>query len=155
MKTICLYGFMGCGKSYIGRKIAQELDLSFIDLDDCIGNIPEIFAKCGEKRFRELEFNALRENRADIISLGVGALTNPDAAAFARENAVVIFIDTPFYVCYERIKNDKNRPLAASKTKEELLALYNSRSEHYKNAADYIIKGEEECLSIMRKLKQW
>ena len=154
MKPVYLYGFMGSGKSFIGRKAAQELNLSFIDLDECIGNIPEIFALHGEKHFRELEFNALREANADIISLGGGALTNPDAAAYAKENAVVIFIDTPFEVCYERIKGDKSRPLAASKTKEELLALYDSRSEHYRNAADYIIKGEDECIFIMRKLKQ-
>ena len=154
MKPVYLYGFMGCGKSYIGRKAAQELDLSFTDLDECIGNIPEIFALHGEKHFRGLEFTALKKAKADIISLGGGVLTNPDAAAYAKENAVVIFIDTDFEVCYERIKGDKNRPLAASKTKEELLALYSSRIEHYRNVADYIIKGEEECISLMRKLKQ-
>jgi shikimate kinase len=150
-KPIYLYGFMGCGKSYIARKSG----LDYIDLDKQLGDIPKIFAEHGEKYFRELEFNALKIANADIISLGGGALTNPESAKYAKENAVVVFIDTDFEVCYERIKNDKNRPLAANKSKEELFALYNSRLEHYRNAADYTIKGEDEWLSITQKLRQW
>jgi shikimate kinase len=149
MKPIYLYGFMGCGKSYLARKSG----LSFIDLDEQIGDIPKIFAEKGEAHFRSLELAALKSAKADIISLGGGALTNPEAAKHAKKNAVVVFVDTPFEVCYERIKNDKNRPLAASKTKQELLALYNSRSEHYREVADYVAEGEEACLSIMQELR--
>jgi len=143
-KPILLYGFMGCGKSCIGRKIAQESGLSLVDLDESIGNIPRIFAEHGEEYFRGLEFTALKSAKADIIALGGGALTSPKAAAFARENALVIFIDTPFDTCYERVKNDKSRPLAFSKSKAELLALYESRKEHYINTADYIVKDVYE-----------
>jgi shikimate dehydrogenase len=150
-KPIYLYGFMGCGKSYI----AEKSGLNYIDLDSQLGDIPKIFAEHGEQYFRSLEFSALKTANADIISLGGGALTNPEAAKYAKENAVVVFIDTGFEVCYERIKNDPNRPLAASKTKEELLALYNSRLAHYREAADFTIKGDETCSSITQKLKQW
>jgi shikimate dehydrogenase len=150
-KPIYLYGFMGCGKSYIARKSGFD----YIDLDSQLGDIPKIFAEHGEQYFRGLEFNALQRADSALIALGGGALTSPESAKYAKENAVVVFIDTPFEVCYERIKNDKNRPLAANKSKEELFALYNSRLEHYKNAADYTIKGDETCSSITQKLRQW
>jgi shikimate kinase len=149
-KPVYLYGFMGCGKSYLARKAG----LDYIDLDKQLGNIPEIFAAHGEKYFRSLELAALKTLKAPLISLGGGALTNPEAAEYAKENAVVVFIDTPFEVCFERIKGDKARPLAANKTKEKLLELYNSRLPHYKEVADYIIKGEDEWLSLMQELKQ-
>jgi shikimate dehydrogenase len=152
-KPIYLYGFMGCGKSHYGRKLAREAALRHIDLDERIGNVAEIFAKHGEAHFRALELNALRSAEADIISLGGGALKSAEAAAFARANAVVVFIDTPFETCYERIKGDKSRPLAASKTKDELFTLYESRLLHYREVADYTIKGEDEWLSIMQELR--
>jgi shikimate kinase len=148
-KPIYLYGFMGCGKSFLARKSG----LDYIDLDEQIGDISEIFTAHGEKYFRELELLTLKGLCAPLISLGGGALTNPEAAAYAKENAIVVFIDTPFEVCFERIKGDKARPLAANKTKEKLFELYNSRLEHYREVADYTIKGEEEWLSIMQELK--
>ncbi|MCL2077750.1 MAG: shikimate kinase [Oscillospiraceae bacterium] len=165
MKPIYLCGFMGCGKSYTGRKSARETGIRHIDLDDfLVGRekmeISEIFKKYGEKHFRNLEFEALCEISSEvsefhpaIISLGGGALTNPETAAFAKKNAVVIFIDTPFDTCYERVKNDVSRPNAAGKSKEELFALYKSREEHYKKAADYIkTGGDKEIVSLIKQL---
>ncbi|MCL2637117.1 MAG: shikimate kinase [Oscillospiraceae bacterium] len=151
IKPIYLYGFMGCGKSHLARRSG----LDYVDLDEFIGDIPQIFAEHGEQYFRELELSTLKEVNAPLVSLGGGALTNPETAKYAKENAVVVFIDTDFEVCYERIKGDSSqiRPLAVSKTKEELLALYNLRLPHYREIADYTIKGENEWLSIMQELK--
>ncbi|MDR2559900.1 MAG: shikimate kinase [Oscillospiraceae bacterium] len=162
-KPIYLYGFMGCGKSYLGRKAANAFGLSFVDLDDYIvkregAEIAEIFRKNGKMYFKSLELSALSEVRADIISLGGGALNeSPGAAAYAKKHAVVVFINTDFDACYGRIKSDgaEKRPNAAGKTKEELFALYNSRIEHYREVADYTIKGEDEWSFIMQELKQW
>jgi len=159
-KTFYLYGFMGSGKSYLGRITAAELNLRFVDLDEYIVNrecvqIAEIFGKYGEQHFRKLELTALKEIDTDIISLGGGALTDTDTAAFVRgSGGVVIYIDTPFEVCYERIMNDTSRPLASGKSREELLTLYNSRAGHYKNIADYITKGEDLCSFITQELKR-
>ena len=157
MKPICLYGFMGCGKSYAGHKAASETGLSYLDLDEYIANregisIPEIFSKSGEEYFRSLELSALREVKANIISLGGGALTNHETAAYAKENVIVIFIDTPFEVCYKRIKNDLSRPNAANKTKEELFMLYKSREEQYRNAADYTEKKLNRIINLIKEL---
>jgi shikimate kinase len=159
MKTVYLYGFMGCGKSHTGRRAARTSGAFFADLDEFIKEregmeIAEIFSRHGEKYFRELEFSALSDIEADVISLGGGALTNSEAADFAKKNAVVIFIDTAFEVCYERIANDKSRPKAAGKTKDELFELYQSRLGHYREVADFTLEGEEACLFITRELKQ-
>jgi shikimate kinase len=157
MKPVYLYGFMGCGKSYLGRKAARELGLSFADLDEYIieregMEISEIFAEHGEERFRAVEFAALRELGASIISLGGGALTAPEASEYAKKHAVVVFIDTGFEVCCERVRGDNSRPNAANKTAEELRALYEARAEHYKNAADYTIREEQELISLLNEL---
>ncbi|MCL2697503.1 MAG: shikimate kinase [Oscillospiraceae bacterium] len=152
IKPIYLYGFMGCGKSYIAKKSG----LDFIDLDEYIVRlkgieIAEIFVKYSEQYFRELELAALKELNVPLVSLGGGALKTPETAKYAKENAVVIFIDTPFEVCCKRIKIDglHRRPLAENKTKEGLFELYNSRLPHYRNVADYIVKGEEESLKLI------
>jgi shikimate kinase len=154
-KPIYLSGFMGSGKSYI----AKNSGLNFTDLDKYIEKqqgltIPEIFAEHGEIYFRNLELAALKEIKSDLVSLGGGALTFPETADFARKNAVVIFINTPFETCYERIKNDKSRPLAVNKTKEELHELYNSRIRHYTETADYISANENEVEGIINAYLQ-
>ncbi|MCL1823847.1 MAG: shikimate kinase [Oscillospiraceae bacterium] len=159
MKPIYLSGFMGCGKSYLGRKAASETGLYFIDLDEYITEregikVSEIFKKYGEKFFRSLEFDALSEISADIIALGGGALTNPDTAAYVKENAVVIYINTPFENVYERIKGDKSRPLAVNKSKEELFTLYQSRESGYKNTADYIKNDFDEIINLIKELTE-
>ncbi|MCL2109385.1 MAG: shikimate kinase [Oscillospiraceae bacterium] len=157
-KPVYLYGFMGSGKSYWGRKAASDLRLRFVDLDEYIAEhehmqIPEIFAVKGEKYFRSLELTALKTVHADIISLGGGALLSPEAAAYAKNNAVVVLIDTPFETCYERVKSDGAdlRPNAAGKSFEELHALYKSRETHYRNIADCIATNEN-TLKLIKEL---
>ncbi|MCL2020149.1 MAG: shikimate kinase [Oscillospiraceae bacterium] len=160
MKPVYLYGFMGSGKSYTGRKAASETGLCFVDLDEYITkregiNIPEIFKTRGEKFFRSVELKALQEVESDIISLGGGALTNPETALYAKEHAIVIFLNTPFDICFERIKNDGDdkRPNAAGKSKEELFTLYKVREEHYKKTADYILTDEREIIDLIGRKK--
>jgi len=157
MKPVYLYGFMGCGKSYLGRKIAREAGLSYVDLDEYIieregMEISDIFAQFGEEHFRNVEFQALREICANIISLGGGALINPQAAEYAKKHAVVVFINTPFEVCYKRIKGDERRPNAAEKSQEELHELYKAREGHYKAVADYTVSHESELFSLINQL---
>ncbi|MDR2533077.1 MAG: shikimate kinase [Oscillospiraceae bacterium] len=163
MKPVYLYGFMGCGKSYVGRRLSRETGAFCVDLDEFIAGregmeIAEIFAKHGKEYFKNLELSALKEVKADVISLGGGSLLeNPEAAAYAKENAVVIFIDTDFDTCYERIKSNgaEKRPNAAGKTKEKLCELYKSRLGHYKKVADYTAEGEDICSFITQKLRLW
>lgn len=157
MTTIYLCGFMGCGKSHIGRMLAHTTGRPLADLDRVIVeregmSIPEIFEKYGEAHFRTLEAKYIRElSGGYIVATGGGALINDSTAQFARESGFSVFINTSFETCYKRIKNDANRPLAVNSTPEQLRELFNTRSAIYRrnsmamvngNAKDYLICGE-------------
>ncbi|MBQ1464543.1 MAG: shikimate kinase [Ruminococcus sp.] len=136
--TIFLCGFMGCGKSTVGKLTAKKLGCGFFDTDDMIVQdqgmpIPDIFAQKGEPYFRQVEARIVTSmcGKTAVVATGGGAMLNPDTAKKASENGTVIFLDVPFETCYERICGDTNRPIAASSTKDELLERYNSRRNVY------------------------
>lgn len=136
--TIFLCGFMGCGKTTVGKLAAKKLGCSFYDSDDLIVenqgmSIPEIFAQKGEPYFRKVEADIIRSlcGKKAVIATGGGAMLNPDTARAASDAGAVIFLDVDFETCYERISDDSNRPIAASSSKEELEARFNARYELY------------------------
>jgi shikimate kinase len=138
---------MGCGKSTTGKIAARRMGCGYADTDELIVrsekmSIPEIFEKKGEAYFRKIEADTVKSlgGRNIIVSCGGGAMQNNDTAAAAREKGIVVYLEVPFDICYNRIKNDKNRPIAASSTKEELLALYNSRSEIYRKNSTVTVR---------------
>ncbi len=147
--TIFLCGFMGCGKSAVGRRLAKKLHASFVDMDDYIVKqagmpIPEIFATLGEPAFREMETEAIRvlgEHKGAVVATGGGALLKEENAALAKECGKVLFLDVPFAVCYGRIKNDTNRPLVVNNSKEQLEKIYRQRRPLYQKAATITVKG--------------
>lgn len=155
--SVYLCGFMGCGKSHIGRMLAAELDRKLVDLDRVIVEregmaIPEIFAQFGEPHFRRLEAQYIRElSGGYIVATGGGALINDETAEFARQSGLSVYINASFETCYARIRNDTNRPLVVNNTPEQLRQLYDARAEIYRrnsmvmvngNARDTIICGE-------------
>ncbi len=98
---ICLTGFMGCGKSTVGNRLAELLCCSFADLDraieqKCGMDIPEIFASYGEKYFREKEAETLRRlliSEDDmVIALGGGTVTAPDCRTEIRRRSTCIYL---------------------------------------------------------------
>ena len=137
--TVFLSGFMGCGKSTIGKLAAKKLGCGFCDTDDLIVRtlemtIPEIFEKKGEPFFRQTEAEIVKSlcGKKIVAACGGGAMINPDTAKAAAESgSAVVFLDVPFDICYERISGDENRPIVMRSTKEELEALYNERRAVY------------------------
>ena len=130
---------MGCGKSTIGKLAARKLGCGFCDTDDIIVRtlemtIPEIFEKKGEPFFRQTEAEIVKSlcGKTIVAACGGGAMLNPDTAGAAKDaGAAVVFLDVPFETCDERIKDDTNRPIVVSSTKEQLEELYNTRREVY------------------------
>ena len=145
--TVYLCGFMGCGKSHIGRLLSTQMDRELIDLDKYIVameklSIPEIFDKFGEPHFRKLEAKYIRELAGGkIVATGGGALINDETAKFARESGISVYINTGFDICYRRIKGDANRPLVMNNTPEQLEELYNKRAEIYRRNSTYMVNG--------------
>ena len=106
MKNIYLCGFMGCGKSHIGRLLAKMLGCTFADLDKYIEekegrSIPDIFANEGEAYFRTLESRCIKEMPENsVVATGGGAIINPDTAKTAREKGIVVFLDFQQVFCF-------------------------------------------------------
>ncbi len=161
MRTVFLCGFMGCGKSTIGKALAEELGLPFFDLDEEIVqgekmSIPDIFSQKGEAHFRALEEKYIRKisENGGIVATGGGAMTIPETAAAARALGAVVFLDVPFEVCYERIRGDENRPLAANSTKEQLLELFLRRRKIYLQNSDFAVDANCKVKEAAQKIKE-
>lgn len=154
MKSIYLCGFMGCGKTHIGRKLSKKLKMPFIDLDSYIvekekRSIPEIFEQSGEPYFRNLEAECLKELKDGyIVATGGGTLINDDTAKFANAHGITVFLDARFPVCYGRIKDDQNRPLVVNNTREQLYKIFLKRRSIYKRNSAVAVKAEGTAYEI-------
>ena len=159
--AVFLCGFMGCGKSTVGALLAKNLGCQLVDTDELIVRregmtIPEIFAKKGEPYFRGLEKQTVSELSGGkaVVSCGGGTMLSDENAAAAREKGTVVYIDTSFESCYDRIKDDSNRPVAASRTKEQLLDLYNTRAVIYRKNSDCAVNGEGSPMEIAAEIQK-
>ncbi|MBQ3439883.1 MAG: shikimate kinase [Bacteroidales bacterium] len=131
---ITLTGFMGSGKTTVGRILADALGCPFLDLDELIVNkagksIPDIFAEDGEAAFRQLEARLLRQTvekygeTTAILSLGGGAILAPASATLVHEKTVCIYLRATLDTLTDRLAGESaGRPLADSALAERLAA---------------------------------
>ncbi|WP_162146797.1 shikimate kinase [Acholeplasma granularum] len=143
--NIYLIGMPGSGKTTIGKKLAQNINKKFIDLDNYIEEkhmifIDEIFSFYGENKFRELESEALIDliNEDAVISTGGGIVMNKLNKKLM--NGLIIYIDTPLETIEKRLKNSHSRPLLKEKTLEEL---YEIRFLKYQGFAQKIVSNND------------
>jgi shikimate kinase / 3-dehydroquinate synthase len=141
-KHIALIGFMGAGKSTIGREVAELVQRPFVDLDRVIeerhGRIPQIFEERGEDEFRRLEEQSLAEALAGptaVIALGGGAVLSPLNRERLRARAFTVFLDVDVVTAWERSRGS-DRPLA--QREEEFRQLYASRLAVYHELGDAV-----------------
>ncbi|MBQ9077487.1 MAG: shikimate kinase [Muribaculaceae bacterium] len=147
MQPIFLIGYMGSGKSTMGRVVSRMTGMPFIDLDNYIESrfhhsVREIFAENGEERFREIERNMLHEV-ADfenvIVACGGGTPCFFDNMDYMNSHGHTVFLDTPINKLHSRLMRGRHkRPLIADKSDEELLEFIvealDRRMEHYSKA---------------------
>lgn len=159
---IILIGFMGVGKTSVGKKLAKKLNFDFIDTDHKIEllekkSISEIFEQDGEKYFRKLEHNVLEDlikNDNIVISTGGGIITTKENFDILQYEEKVIFLDGSIKTIINNLHNEINkRPLLKgsenlSKKIEELLSV---RYEKYRQVSDILIdindKNIDEVIS--------
>lgn len=118
-KNIVLVGFMGSGKSMIARQLAQQLKVELVSTDDMIEakegqTIHEIFRSKGEPYFRNLEQGIIKEvslRKGIIIDCGGGAVCAKENLQYLKTNGIVFYLQATPEVIYQRIKNEKHRPL--------------------------------------------
>ncbi|MBN1430062.1 MAG: shikimate kinase [Anaerolineae bacterium] len=136
MSNIALAGFMGTGKTTVGRLSAERLGLAFVDTDAVIVEragrpIAEIFATDGERAFRQMEADVCLEigsGSGQVIALGGGALLNPQVREDFIARNLVICLTCNLDEIVRRVGNDPLRPLFVA---DRVAALLASRADHY------------------------
>ena len=137
MKNIILMGFMGAGKTTIGKKLSKALNWEFIDTDAYIEEeqgrkISDIFAEDGEMAFRDMETDLLKrlqngENQF-VLSIGGGMPVREENRALLRNLGTVVYLKTSKEEIIRRVSGDKNRPLLQGGDLEEKVTnLMNAR----------------------------
>ena len=141
--NLALIGFMGTGKTTVGRLVAEALHFDFLDTDELIQSrtgksIAEIFAQDGEPAFRELERQIVRElstKTKTVISTGGGLPTNPENLALLKSYAVVVCLWSSPDKIWNRVKNQTHRPLLHDPNPQKKIQdLLTTREPFYKQA---------------------
>ena len=155
-RNIVLIGMPGCGKTTIGKSVAMETKKKFIDTDDEIVkktgmSIPEIFEIYGEKKFREIESEVIKEVAAlqsAVIATGGGAVLNPQNVSLLKENGIIVFIDRPI----DDLVTTDDRPLSSNR--ELLIKRYKERYSIYKSSAQAEIKAFKDLNVNINTVKE-
>ena len=160
--TISLTGFMGCGKSSVGRELSRLLCCPFMDLDSVIEEregrrIPEIFATEGEAAFRRMEAEALMHiltglSRTDkkvtgILALGGGTVMTEECAKIVHENTVCIYLRASVETLMEHLAGEvDNRPMLAGNPRTRIEELMSIRSATYEKTAHIMIDTDGKTI---------
>ena len=156
MKNIVLIGFMGSGKTTIGKALEEKTDMVFVDTDELIEayegyQISNIFADKGEAYFRRLENetlnNLLVSTDNKVISTGGGIVTNQANIPLLKQLGKVFYLRIKPETVVERLEGDKTRPLLMGEDKlVKVEQLMTDRKELYEMVADKTI--DTDCLSV-------
>ncbi len=163
--NIALIGFMGSGKTTVGRQLARALEMKFVDIDKLIveresKNISEIFSENGEEYFRKLEKQIVIEESKDnnvIISTGGGVIIDNDNIKNLIKTSFVVFLDCEVECIYNRVKRRKNRPLLNVENMfETIQELYEKRKVLYKISSDFRVEinSDTNIYDTVDKIKE-
>ena len=145
-RHIFIIGMPGSGKSSLGRRVANNMRIPYVDMDQRISDgvgctIPQLFERYGEQAFRNAETNTLIQltrEEPSIISTGGGTVLRETNRTIMRNHGVIILIDRPLEDIMTDIKLDR-RPLLAQKGLGEVERLYHERIDIYRSVADAVL----------------
>ncbi len=160
--NIVLCGFMGCGKTTVGKRLARLLGRQFCDLDHYIEKkegmtVSDIFAKYGENGFRQRETQAADEVSKEggmVVACGGGTVLFPqNVDAFHANDSVILLLYVPLAVLQERFKNDRKRPLLQRPNRQQVIAdLYKQRIPQYRAAADITVRATAPAWVVAKRI---
>ncbi|MFZ2223428.1 MAG: shikimate kinase [Candidatus Deferrimicrobium sp.] len=142
-RGVVLVGFMGSGKSSVGRELSRRFGAPFVDVDERIesaagSTIRDLFAREGEPAFREREKAALRDAlsvKGCVIATGGGAFSDEENRVLLRSYAPVVYLEAAVETLLERLAGDLGRPLLRGADREEVVrALLSRRVPGYRTA---------------------
>lgn len=157
MNHVILIGFMGCGKSSVGKMLARELSVPFVDTDAWIEEqngrkISDIFRESGEEYFRELETRALEQLLEDegrkVIAVGGGLPMRPVNREYLKMLGTTVYLLARPETLVARLQGDDTRPLLqGGELRQKILQLMSDREDIYQSAADIRIStdGKKIC----------
>lgn len=164
MKNIVLLGFMGTGKSVVGRRLAVELKYQFIDTDQMVEEkagkkISEIFAQQGESKFRNLEFEAAQEaagRSGHVISTGGGIVLNPANLEALGRNGILISLQARPEIIFKRVQKRAGlRPLLQRPDPlAEIERLLLEREPYYRRASFIIDTSDMQLEEVVHQIKK-
>jgi len=162
-KNIILTGFMGVGKTSVGRQLAEDLGYTFVDIDKLIETdqnltITSIFSKFGEPYFREVEASIIQQvmtGEGQVVSAGGGAvIRDANRDAFKKGGFVVCLTASPDMI-YERIKHETHRPLLqTADPKAKIKELLDSREKFYAQADVRIDTSDKSVGEVIKVIKE-
>lgn len=160
--NIVLCGFMGCGKTSIGKRVAKLIGQEFCDLDKYIEKkegmtVSAIFQQYGEKGFRQRENQAVREvaRRQDlVVACGGGTVLFPENVVALHEGGgTILYLQVPLAALQERLKADTQRPLLQKPNRREVIAqLYEKRCPLYEAAADRVVMAGAPAVVVAKEI---
>lgn len=147
---IVLVGMMGAGKTTVGREYARRHSLTFLDCDQELVartgvSVPTIFEIEGEDGFRRRETHLLDQLTREsdlVLATGGGVVLNADNRAMLAERTIVVYLNVPPRVLWERTRHDRNRPLLqVPNPRERIESLYRERDPLYREIAHIVVEG--------------
>ena len=159
MPNLYLVGFMGVGKSAVGRKVARELRYKFIDSDYQIEKktgrkIPEIFAEQGEATFRQMEREFVESGHPEegcVVSCGGGLVIEDGMSDLLKEKGIVVCLFASAETVIERTSRNANRPLLnVDQPEERVRQLLAEREPIYMNAGACITTEGRTMAEVVR-----
>lgn len=165
MKNYILIGFMGAGKTTVGKILAKEKGMDFVDTDERIvseqkRNIPDIFAEDGEVHFRDLETDLLKRMQEDtvhaVISAGGGMPVRPENRELLRSLGCVVFLSVEKQTILERVQSDGSRPMLNGNDLEARVEqLMRERESLYRQTAHVTVRTDGRSVhQVMRIIDQ-
>ena len=165
--SIALIGFMGVGKTVVGKALAEKLNKKFVELDYLIEQqagktIPEIFEQDGEITFRELEIEATEEvarNKNQVIACGGGIVLNQINIDRLKRDSIVVYLTASPGVILKRVSNGGDRPVLKTINLPIIQELLKFRQPFYERAADFKINTSRASINsivdqIISRIKQ-
>lgn len=160
--NVALIGFMGTGKTAVGKALAKKLGKEFIEMDSLIEqkagkSIPEIFGEDGEIAFRELEIATAKEiskQKNLVIACGGGVVLNKINIDRLKNEAVIVYLTASPEVILKRVSNSEARPLLNVANKiSQISELLQFRKPYYEQIADISINTSEfDIASVMEQI---
>jgi len=162
-KTIALVGMMGVGKSTVGKRLAQDLGLPFIDSDDEIEkaaglSVREIFDKHGEPEFRRGErkvIERLLNGPPIVLATGGGAYMDAETRALMKQRATTVWLRADLDVIWKRVSRRDTRPLLKQENPRQVLAdLDAKRAPIYAEADIVVDSGEGPATDAVNAIRE-